>query len=223
MITLFHHPLCPFSRKVRLLLEEGGFSYTCSQEPFWQKREEFLDLNPFGEIPVLYFDREPLTQSQAITEYLISLPSFNGPSLSAKSQKTAFEIRKLCLIADTSLYQKSTAKLLYEKYFKRQMGLGGPDSRVIRAALNHLEQALEVYSWRLERNNWLAGNDLSLADFTTAAHLSCLDYLGLMPWEHHPDLKSWYMCLKSRPSFTPLLEDKIAGLTPAPHYTNLDF
>ena len=46
---LYHYPLCPFSRKVRVCLYEKGISYDMILEDFWKKRFEFIKMNPAGE------------------------------------------------------------------------------------------------------------------------------------------------------------------------------
>ncbi|MFZ0348149.1 MAG: glutathione S-transferase N-terminal domain-containing protein, partial [Pseudolabrys sp.] len=53
MLTLFHQPLCPHSRYVRLILGEYGIAARLVEERFWERREEFLLLNPAAELPVL--------------------------------------------------------------------------------------------------------------------------------------------------------------------------
>jgi glutathione S-transferase len=78
-------------------------------------------------------------------------------------------------------------------------------------------------AWPLDQRRWLAGNEMSLADFTAAAHLSCLDYISDVDWNRHAVLKDWYAKIKSRPSFRPLLADQISGFPPAQHYADLDF
>ena len=40
-----------------------------------------------------------------------------------------------------------------------------------------------------------------MADFAAAAHLSCLDYTGDVPWKLWPVVRDWYARIKSRPSF----------------------
>src|SRR5512146_1088800 len=59
MLTLFHHPLSPASRYVRLILTEYGVPVRRIQERFWDRREEFLLLNPAGEVPVTVADGPP--------------------------------------------------------------------------------------------------------------------------------------------------------------------
>ena len=53
MYQLFQFPLCPFSRKVRLLLGEKGVGYELVRESPWERRDEFLDMNPAGKTPVM--------------------------------------------------------------------------------------------------------------------------------------------------------------------------
>ena len=59
MLTLFHQLLCPHSRYVRLILGEYGIAARLVEERFWERREEFLLLNPAAELPVLVVDGEP--------------------------------------------------------------------------------------------------------------------------------------------------------------------
>ena len=71
MLTLLHHPLCPLSRYVRLVLGEYGLEVRLVEERFWERREEFLLLNPAGEIPVLVQDGvPPVPGATVIAEYL---------------------------------------------------------------------------------------------------------------------------------------------------------
>jgi glutathione S-transferase len=64
---------------------------------------------------------------------------------------------------------------------------------------------------------------MSLADVAAAAHLSCIDYIGDVPWEAYELAKNWYARIKSRPSFRSILADHIAGMPPPKHYADLDF
>jgi glutathione S-transferase len=49
------------------------------------------------------------------------------------------------------------------------------------------------------------------------------DYLGEVPWQDAAETKVWYMRLKSRPAFRPLLAEQIRGVRPPAHYADLDF
>ena len=106
----------------------------------------------------------------------------------------------------------------------RSDGSGGsPDSAAIRAGRNNLKSHLRYLDWLVQSRNWLAGSRLSLADLAAASALSVPDYLGEIPWDSEPAVRDWYARVKSRPSFRPILADKLAGLPPASHYVDLDF
>src|SRR5437667_12710248 len=71
MITLFHHPFCPHSRFVRLALGEFGIAPRLVEERVWERREEFLALNPEGSTPVLIEEGHPAVPgASVIAEYL---------------------------------------------------------------------------------------------------------------------------------------------------------
>ena len=110
-----------------------------------------------------------------------------------------------------------------EKLFKRIAFNETPDSRALRAGLQNIHAHLEYIAWLTERRSWLAGDALSFADLIAGAHISLIDYSGDVPWKDHPLAKEWYVRLKSRPSFRPLLAEAFAGIPPASIYSDLDF
>jgi glutathione S-transferase len=89
--------------------------------------------------------------------------------------------------------------------------------------LDNITYHLDYISLLIEARTWLAGDSFTLADIAAAAHLSSIDYLGDVPWMHFPSVKDWYVRVKSRPTFRPILQDRLPGMAPARHYSNLDF
>ena len=57
MYRLYYHPLCPFSRKVRVHLTAKEIDFELVQENFWERRKEFIAMNPAGTVPII-FDNE---------------------------------------------------------------------------------------------------------------------------------------------------------------------
>jgi glutathione S-transferase len=225
MRTLYHLWICPFSRKVRIVLGEKKLAFEMVVEKPWEQRPEFLDLNPSGDVPVLV---EPngavLVDSAAITEYLDECQP--DPPLLGHDLLIRAEVRRLVGWFDTKFNQEVTVNLVGEKILKRQMGYnvaGGPDSRAIRMGYSYIRDHLAYISHLTDHRRWLAGEDFSLADIAAAAHISTVDYLGDVPWEDFPHAKDWYARIKSRPSFRPLLTDHLPGIAPPKHYADLDF
>ena len=222
MRTLHHLWLSPFCRKVRLVLGEKRMAFEMTSEAVWERNETFLALNPAGEVPVLV-ERGglALSGSDAICEYLDEAQP--EPPLIGKDPVARAEARRLVYWFDHKFHAEVTKNLVDEKIMKRFLGLGEPASKTIRAGHANIHHHLDYVAYLADRRRWLAGDDLSLADLAAAAHLSCVDYLGDVPWDQHPTAKDWYVRVKSRPSFRPLLEDKISGAAPARHYADLDF
>ena len=222
MRTLYHVWLNPFSRKVRIMLAEKKLDFTMEVEPVWERRTEFLALNPAGEVPVLVEpDNTVLSDSAAICEYLEE--RCPEPNLMGGKPYEKAEVRRLVAWFDRKFHQEVTDMLVNEKVMKRFLGLGEPDSRIIRAAQQNIHTHLDYITFLTDRRHWLAGEVMTLADIAAAAHLSALDYLGDVPWSDHKSAKHWYARIKSRPSLRPILSDSIPGLPAPKHYANLDF
>lgn len=222
MRTLYHYWLCPFSRKIRLLLAEKKLGFETVVIKPWEIPSSFVYLNPEGLPPVLTDDDgKNIAHAYPISEYLEEV--YFEPSFLGKTSAQRAETRRLIVWFDEKFNGEVTNNLVYEKVLRRKMGHGGPDSATIRIGNANIHDHLEYISWLCDRRNWLAGSEFSLADISAAAHLSCIDYLNDVPWDKHPVAKLWYARVKSRPSFRDILADVVPGLSAAPHYTNLDF
>jgi glutathione S-transferase len=222
MHTLYHLPLDPGSRKIRLLLREKGLEAELRAEKIWERREAFLRLNPAGEVPVLLTpDGSVIPDAVVIAEYLEDVHP--EPTLLGEDPLDRAEVRRLEQWFDRKFGQEVSGLLLEEKVIKRLLGSGNPNSSAIRAANQNIHYHLDYIGWLTDRRNWLAGENVSRADLTAAAHLSCIDYLGDVPWDDHPSARDWYARIKSRPSMRPILADLLPGTPPPPHYANLDF
>jgi glutathione S-transferase len=222
MRTLHHLWLSPFSRKVRLVLKEKNLDFDMKVEPVWERRPEFLAINPAGEVPVLVEpDGMILSDSTAIVEFLEE--TYPERLLIGGDAAERAETRRLVAWFDVKFNREVTVNLVDEKMMKRFLGLGQPNSQAIRAGCNNIKHHLDYIGYLVDRRSYLAGDSFGLADITAAAHLSSVDYLGDVPWDQHEGAKEWYARVKSRPSFRPLLADHIPGAAPPKHYADLDF
>jgi glutathione S-transferase len=222
MRLLYHLWLSPLSRKIRLVLQEKNLDFSMQVEKVWERRPEFLALNPAGEVPVLIEpDGTVLAEAGAIAEYLDE--TYREKLLLPLSPSDRAEVRRLTGWFDGKMNRETTEPLIGEKFMKRLLGFGQPDSAVIRAAKSNLKYHLDYIAYLAERRRWLGGDHFSLADVTAAAHLSALDYLDDVAWDDHEPAKEWYARVKSRPSFRPILADHLPGSPPPKHYADLDF
>lgn len=221
MIRLFHVPLSPFCRKVRLSLAEKRLEVELVEERYWEQDPDFLRRNPAGKVPVLRMDGRMLAESAAICEYIEE--RHPDPPLMPRTPEARYEVRRLVSWFDDKFHHEVTSKLLYERVNKKVMKAGYPDSGNVKSGAKAIKFHLDYLGWLLEQRRWLAGDAMTLADFAAAAHLSALDYISDVDWNRNEAVKDWYAKIKSRPAFRSLLADQVPGFPPPAHYADLDF
>lgn len=223
MRRLHNFQLSPFCRKVRLVLGEKKLGFESVAERPWEPRADLLPLDPSGQLPVLIEEGGfSVSDSQAIVEYLEEMHP--DPALMPKRATDRAEVRRLTAWFDRFFFAEVSSVVVREKLLKRYRQAASPEPNLaaLRASLEALRGHLEFVVKLAEQRDFLAGA-MSLADFSAAAHLSCVDYFGDVPWDDFPRAREWYARLKSRPCFRPLLADHVPGFQPAPDYANLDF
>ena len=221
MATLYHVPLSPFCRKVRLSLAEKKIDCELIEERYWEQGPDFLRRNPAGKVPVLKIDGMVMSESAAICEYLEE--AYPETPLMPKDPVGRFEVRRLVGWFDDKFHHEVTSKLVYERVNKKVMKQGYPDSKNVKAGSKMIKYHLDYLTWLLDQRRWLAGDVMTLADFAAAAHLSSLDYISDVDWNRSEIVKDWYAKIKSRPAFRNILADQVPGFLPPPHYADLDF
>jgi glutathione S-transferase len=222
MRVLYHLPLSPYARKVRLVLAEKRLPFELRLEKAWERRPEYLELNPASTVPTMVEDNGlVIPDSNVICEYLDE--AYPDSSLMGRTLAERIEVRRLAAWFDGKFAQEVTNNLYGEKYLRRLTKRGNPDPASIRTGFTALRYHLDYIGWLAETRKWLAGASLSMADFAAAAHLSTLDFLSEIDWTISPQAKDWYARIKSRPSFRGVLTDRVPGTTPPEHYADLDF
>ena len=136
-----------------------------------------------------------------------------------------YEVRRLCAWFDDKFHDEVTSKLLYERVNKKIMGQGYPDSQE-REGRGRAGSSIIwiIMAWLLDQRRWLAGNEMTLADFTAAAHLSLsglYQRCGLEPACGGEGLVCQDQVAARRSGR--LLADQVPGFPPPAHYADLDF
>ena len=219
---IYHYPLCPFCRLVRLAYYEKGIPHALLTEIPWERRPAFLEKNPLGTLRMIEEQNEcRLSGAITICEYLNETNPL--PDLLGETPQGRAEVRRLIEWVNSVFYLDVVKPILDERVYKTLRHKGGPDSNILRAARQNYKILMPYLDWIASRRSYLGGRYISCADLMVAAHLSVLDYLGELDWTQLSDIKTWYAKIKSRASFKSLLQDKIGGIMPVEEYTNLDF
>ncbi|MDA8870150.1 glutathione S-transferase family protein [Rhizobiaceae bacterium] len=234
MSLLYQAPLSAASRMVRLVLGEYDLTPPQAEERVWERRPEFLEVNPAGTLPVLVDDGAIIVGAQTIGEYLDETRGAlsRDRRLFPDTPAERAEMRRMVDWALVKLEGEVVRYAVHERITKRQMtveqGGGPPDSQALRAARSNIRYHLAYFAWLLSKKDWIAGPKMTQADLAVAGSLSVLDYMGEIQWAEAEEggfmaLRDWYARMKSRPSFRPLLADRLRGLPPVSHYADLDF
>src|SRR5690348_3700772 len=162
MRTLYHLPLSPFSRKVRLVLTEKRLPFDLRVEKVWERRPEYLEMNPAGTVPTLVEDNGlVIPDSAVICEYLDE--AYPDSNLMGRTLAERIEVRRLCAWFDGKFAAEVTSNLYGEKYLRRLTSRGNPDPQAIRTGYTALRYHLDYLGWLAETRKWLAGPALSVA------------------------------------------------------------
>ena len=222
MATLHHYPLHPASRYVRLLLAEYGIELTLNTIVPWDSSGELVALNPAGSLPVFQDNQSGLIPgARVICEWIEDI--YDESYLMPKTPVDRVEVRRMVDWFEDKFSREVSEPLIKErvmKFFDKDETIS---SQNLRLSIANAHIHMDYINYLAGQEAWLAGTQISLADLAAAAHISVLDYFGDIKWDEFPEAKTWYMKMKSRPSFRPLLADVIVGLAPARHYAVIDF
>ncbi|GHU12130.1 glutathione S-transferase [Alphaproteobacteria bacterium] len=222
MRTLYYYTMSPFSRVVRIYLNEKALEYELVSETPWDRKKKFSENHMFSDIPTLVEKDGHLLQGwYAIVEHMEQ--AYKTKPMLGMNQSEKLESRRIISLFNEMFFADVTKNIVFEKVIKRHVENSSPDSSSIRKAIASVKTYMDYISWLSDRRNWLAGDNFTLADISAAANISCIDYFGSIEWEKYPLVKDWYARIKSRPSFRNMLADRVPSMLPVSHYQELDF
>lgn len=198
----------PATRQILLILEECNlnFSYDLSQA---------LKLST----PILLVNELYIQGAYAITEFLCKY----NENLLGKDMQTQALVRSFIEECNLNLGAKVTNVLVYEKVTKMLTRIAPIDHHLIRTTQDQIKSSLNKIDDLLKEQRYLINNELTLADLTLAAHISCLDYFGDIKWKLFDGIYNWFLMIKSRPSFAKILSEEVPHIRPSRQYKQLDW
>ena len=153
MHRLYHYPLSPFSRKVRLVLAEKKIEVELIEERYWEPSSEFLRLNPAGRVPILRINNYTFCESNSICEYLEE--KYPDYPLMPNNVEERAEVRRIVNWFDDSFYKEVTLNLLGERIMKKIKGTGYPDSKNVKEGAKRIKFHLDYIADLLDNRRSL--------------------------------------------------------------------
>lgn len=171
MIEVHYAPPSLYGRKVLAVLEEKGLDYEIKAMSFAagdHTKPEYTKLNPNGEIPTIIDDGMVIYESTAIIEYLND--EYPEPPLLPEDSFGRARVRMVEDYCDLHFYRALYGCLLKGKIQGKP--LEDSDKAPVAVALKRLEEYLG-------KSNYIAGDQVSLADFAALTGLVSLEPLGV--------------------------------------------
>ena len=222
MKTLYYYPLDAFGRIIRVYLNERSIEYQEVEDYPWDRKYRFSENHMFSDLPTLVENSNTILEGcYSIVEHIEQMR--RSDLLSGNSLKEKEEICRISSLFNINFFADVTNNIVFERVIKRHLDRSSPDSASIRKGNNNIKKYFNYISWLINRRSWLAGKNFSFADISAAAQISCIDYMGSIEWESYPEVKDWYVRIKSRPSFRKILKDRIIDINPPSFYSDLDF
>jgi len=190
-MKLYYHPNSPNCTDVLATANHLGIQLDLQLVDLLkgaQKDSSFLRINPNGKVPALVDGDFVLSESNAIMQYLASRMPNN--SLWPEDDRTRADICRW-QFWQASQWSKATGTLVWENMIKKFLGAGGPDPAKVKEGEELFHGSAAVLDNHLKDREYLAGNALTLADFSVAAMLIYARPARL-PLEKYENIRAWY-------------------------------
>ncbi|XP_050266872.1 glutathione S-transferase-like [Quercus robur] len=164
------------------------------------KKDHFLSLNPFGQIPALEHGDLKLFESRAITKFVACEYANKGTQLIHQDSKK-MAITLVWMEVEAQQYDPVASKLVGELGIKPLLGMV-TDKAVVEENEAKLAKVLDVYEKRLAHSKYLGGDCFTLADLH---HLPTLQYLlgtqSQKLFDSRPHVSAWVADITARPAW----------------------
>ncbi|KAG2697405.1 hypothetical protein I3843_07G102800 [Carya illinoinensis] len=166
------------------------------------KKEAFLSINPFGQVPGFEHGDLKLFESRAITKYVANEYAGKGTDLVfGDSKKKA--IIGVWMEVEAHQFDPVASKLVWELAAKPAYGMGDTDKAVVEENEAKLVKVLDVYESRLAESKYLGCESFTLVDLH---HLPCINYLMGTEikklFDSRPHVSAWIADITSRPAWS---------------------
>jgi glutathione S-transferase len=188
------------SDRVKILLNEKGLSYervTLDLKNKEQKRPEFLQLNPYGKVPVIDDGGKILFESCIINEYLDE--QYPNPVFMPRDPYLRGRVRALTDYGINHLHQPFTA-LRWEMLKKDHER----DTKVVDNAVKDLFHELQYLETEIGDKPYVMG-DISLLDIAIVPRFLRFYQWQIFPTAALPRLNGWLERMMARPSVKPFV------------------
>ena len=199
-MRLYVTPFAPNALRVQIFLLEKGISADIVDVSATQ-RSAYMAINPLGQVPTLELDNgDYVSESLTICAYLDEIsgePRLFGSTAEQRARVGTWERRaEMSLFIPSVEYGHHTHPMFVGRLTQHPEWAGS----LIPPAL----RMIDLMAAQLDRTPFLAGDELSIADFTGALGYFGLVAYGAIPPAARPSVQRWSTAMVARPSMAPL-------------------
>lgn len=164
-----------------------------------QKSEAYKKLQPFGKVPALEDDGFLIFESRAICKYLARRYSSGMKLMPEGDNDKAYGLFEQACSVEQSYFAAASETIGTELVIKKVKGLGPPDEARVAQAEAGLDEVFAYYDKVLAKQNYLAGDELTLVDLFHLPNGSALKAFGYKgTFEKYPYVDEWFTRLQQR-------------------------
>ncbi|XP_016958516.3 glutathione S-transferase 1-like [Drosophila biarmipes] len=194
-LTLYGIDGSPPVRSVLLTLRALGVEFEYKVVNLLEKehlKPEFLKINPLHTVPVLDDDGFVLIDSHAINSYLVGKYGKDDSLYPKDLKKRAIVDQRLHY--DSSVVTSTGKSILFPLLWENK-------TEIPQARIDALEAVYKNLNLFLESGDYLAGDNLTIADFHITAALTA--FLVFLPLDatKYPKLAAWDQRIKELPYY----------------------
>lgn len=208
MVVLYEHPLSPYAQKCKIAMREKKLDFQALTPPLLgsgQVVEEFLAVNPRGEVPALVDGEVAVFDSTIILEYLED--RWPAPALLPQTPYQRARARMIEDVCDTH-YDAVNWSVLEVTAFRRAEGMLA-DELLGQAA----RQTAGLNAWlerQLGESEWFCESTFGWADLAAAPYVNTAAAFGNGPVAGS-NLAAWLARVGARPSVAQTAAEAMAA------------
>ncbi|MGR8931391.1 MAG: glutathione S-transferase family protein [Gammaproteobacteria bacterium] len=192
MITLYDMALSGNCHKVRLLLSLLALPYRTYPVNLFggeQRSPDYLQRNPFGQVPVLDDDGMIIRDSQAILVYLAK--RYGGAQWWPDD---AYQLAQIAAWLSTAGNEIFHGPAMLRVHYKFGRGIDAEKAR------QTAEKVLDIIDRHLQNQDWLVGDSISIADIAVYPYLA-LAPEGEIAIDAYPNIVAWFQRIRTLPGY----------------------
>lgn len=209
---VFGAPLSPFVRKVRVCMQEKQLGYNLEVIMPFATPDWYKEISPLGRIPGFRDDSGfSLADSSVICQYLDEAHP-HTPSLTGNNPQERAKIRWFEKYADYELAPHTTFNVFVNRVLKPVRGEACDEASILIALTEKLPPHFDYLEQQLGTQNYLVGNQFSLADIALISQLINFEYAGeIVDGTRWPSLEAYFQRLKAHPSIHAVVQTEQAS------------